>query len=111
MPLWPFDISQRICASFGWISLYLGDAELDPSKLRGYMVRPPSNRLHSAADPAQFWCVVASSQPMGWQHITWTKEMLQVLDGEDALTNNSERLREMLDQNSPPGESSPPHVV
>jgi hypothetical protein len=113
-PLWPYDISQRIRLEFSWISLYKADTELNPDVYRGYMVRTVSQRAHSADDPAAFWCVIAANQSMGWQNITWTKEMLQALDSESALTSSRERLGEMLDMGSIHTENdhnTPPHVV
>lgn len=109
-PLWPSDISQSIREKFGWVSLYKGDPELNPAILRAYMTRPPSNSLHSAEDPAHYWCVVATRQSMGWQNIAWTKEMLQVLDPEESLVTDPKKLGEMLDHNGPTRNDTPKHV-
>ncbi len=113
--LWPYDVSQRIREKFAWLCLYRGDSELDPKlAYRGYMVRPSTSRAHSAEDPAAYWCVVATSQTMGWQNLVWIKEMLQGLDSEDALTSDAEKLDQVIamsDVHEPNGHDTPPNVV
>lgn len=110
----PYDVSQRICDKFNWLSLCRGDPELHPIECRGYMVRPSTSRAHSSEDPAAYWCVVATSQSMGWQYLVWIKEMLQALDSEDALTSDAEKLAQVIEMNdvhAPNGDDTPPNVV
>ncbi|MEO9469195.1 hypothetical protein [Parasphingorhabdus sp.] len=113
-PLWPNEISHKIRHQFAWMSLYKVDLELDPEHIRGYMVRIPPTRAHSAQDPHIFWCIIAGNQSMGWQNITWTKEMLQALDGDQALTTNEQQLGDMLDMGAidqPNDDETPANVV
>jgi hypothetical protein len=114
LPLWPSDISQKIRVKFSWICLYRADPDLDSTILRGYMVRQYSARAHTPDDPASFWCVVAGNQDMGWQNLVWTKEMLQALDSEEALTSDSEKLGKVIDMkgvHEPNGHDTPAHIV
>jgi hypothetical protein len=99
-PLSPYDISQAIRKEFYWVCLYKGDPFLDPDVRRGYMVRTPITQAASADEPAMYTCAIAEKQSMGWQNITWIKEMLHALDGGDSVVNNSEKLGNILDINS-----------
>lgn len=103
--LHPSEISQRIREKYAWVCLYRADPDLDPNLYRGYMVRPYTGRAHSAEDPAGYWCIIAGSQTIGWQNLVWTKEMLQALDPEHALTSDSDKLRQVIEM----GEVHEPH--
>lgn len=51
---------------------------------------------------------------MGWQNLVWTKEMLQALDAEDALTSDAEKLGKVIDMrevHEPNGHDTPANVI
>jgi len=115
-PLHPSDISQLVRNDHNAISACRFDDELDPEFLRGYMIEPNNTgtREFTTDNPAVYWCVVSTKQSPGWQHLTWAKEILQILDDESHKTDNKEKLRAMLENriaNEPNCNGELPNVV
>ncbi len=113
-PLSPYEISQLIRISYNWVSLYKGDPELKSAFWRGYMVRPDVTHAYTPENPAIYWCVIALDQPKGWQHVTWIKEMLQIIDSASHYTSDKDKLGAMLETRrttDPNGDGTPLNVV
>jgi len=66
----------------------------------------------SPESPAIYWCVIASDQELGYQQLTWVKEILHVLDAPEQRTNTPDRLRSLLESRSGHGHNGddPPNV-
>ena len=78
------------------------------------MVRYRHKPHRSPDDPELYVCVISAQQSKAWQDLTWTKEILQILDPEEHWTNTPEKLRSMLANRktlSPNGHDTPGHVM
>lgn len=110
----PHQLSQYVRITYGWICVCRIDDDLPPDRYRAYMVLPEPKSSQSPENPAVYWCVVSGRQNAHWQHLSWTKEILQALDDSSQRTNNKEKLEAMLRTrvaNSPNGNSTPPNIV
>lgn len=95
-PLSPYDISQRIRLQYSCVSTFQGDADLDPTMWRAYMVRYKEKPKRTPEDPEWYSCVVSLQQSKPWQDLSWTKEILQILDKPSHRTNNLVALKAMF---------------
>ncbi len=93
----PYEISQQVRLAIGCVSRCSWDEGLDIRHLRGYMVRDQHKPERTPEDPEWYECVIATDQSLAWQHIVWTKEILQIFDNGAARTNSEAALREMLE--------------
>lgn len=108
----PFDISQRLRQEYGCVSIYKADPNLDIAKFRGYMIRSYKED-RSPENPEVYICVISTLQSKPYQDLTWTKEILHILDAPSHRTD-SESLGHMLDNRETTGRTgngTPPNVM
>lgn len=103
----PYEISQQVRLAIGCVSRCSWDDDLSVEHLRGYMVRLQIKEDRTPENPEWYECVIAKKQSLAWQHIVWTKEILQIFDKSEERTNSENALREMLEMRhtAKPGQS------
>lgn len=109
----PFDISQRLRQLFACVSMCRWDEGLNPDKYRGYMLWPDKKPMPTPDDPELYVCVIATKQSKAHIDVTWTKEILHILDAPSHRTDAAslEHMlgnREIVGRN---GNGAPPNVV